>query len=111
MIATASDPPAGRKRDSGEGTMGVVSSISTPAGKGYRSRSSTHRRKDDGGGLKHLDVGREKIWLQDLHPLSRKRIVPSFNGRWGRPQHRSTLMAGPPQQPCWRGMGLRRLTS
>jgi hypothetical protein len=28
------------------------------------------RRRDDGGGANALDIGREKMWLQDLSPRS-----------------------------------------
>jgi hypothetical protein len=49
----------------------VAKNISTSAEENYRARTtppSFHRQKDDVGGLKHLDVAREKLWLQDLSP-------------------------------------------
>jgi hypothetical protein len=56
-LPTPATPRAARQRDSGKRTMG--------------------------GGLKHLDLGGEKIWLQVLYPPARRGNGTPAKGRWG----------------------------
>src|SRR5262245_46868846 len=68
-------PRAERKRSIAARTMGVGSSTSNSAEKIWlqdlyapRREETIHRRKDDGGGLKHLDLGRKNMAAGPIPP-------------------------------------------
>src|SRR5262245_46868844 len=79
----------GEERDSDERTMGVGSSTSISAEKIWlqdlyppRREKTIHRRKDDGGGLKHLELCRKNMAAGPVRPAPRGND-PSPQGRWG----------------------------